>query len=91
MAAGRAIVATRVGGVPEIVEDGVNGVLIPNDDFSALSTAIKQLSLDGLLRSRLGLAGHQIARKFSWEAIADQYCELYSKAPAQANRRLLQV
>lgn len=56
MAWGRPIVATGVGGVPEIIEDGVSGLLVPPSDPAALAGALKQLIADPALRQRLGRA-----------------------------------
>ncbi len=57
MAAGAPIVATRVGGTPEVVEDEVNGLLVPPCDAPALATAIGRLLMDPALGERLGKAG----------------------------------
>lgn len=56
MAAGRAVVATSVGGVPEIVEDGRSGLLVPPGDADALATALRRLIADPALRAELGRA-----------------------------------
>ena len=80
MAAGRAIVATRVGGVPEIVADDVNGVLVPPEDVNALAAAIGRLAADPAARDRLGTEGHRVVQRFTWAAIADQYMTVYADA-----------
>jgi len=54
-----AVVATRISGVPELVEDGVNGMLVPERDTSALAGAIAELSASPDLRRRLGRAGRE--------------------------------
>jgi len=54
MAACRPVVATRVGGVPDVVEDGVTGLLVPSKNSEALAVAILQLLKDAGLRRRLG-------------------------------------
>ena len=54
MAAGKAIAATRVGGVPELIEDRVSGLLVPPGDVNALAGAIRELLRDPLLREELG-------------------------------------
>jgi glycogen(starch) synthase len=77
MAAGRAVIASRVGGVPEIVQDGETGLLVPAEDIPALATAIQRLALDHGLRERLGVAGRGRVKSFDWEAIAEKYLELY--------------
>ncbi len=59
MAAGRAVVATRVGGIPELVEEDVSGVLVARNDPVALSEALGQVLADPPLRARLGRAARQ--------------------------------
>ena len=54
MAAGRAIVATRVGGIPELVDDRVHALLVPSRDVDALAAAIRELLQDAALREELG-------------------------------------
>ncbi len=61
MAAGRPVVASRVGGLPEVVEDGVSGILVPPGDARALADAIGRLLDDPALRARMGEAGRRIA------------------------------
>lgn len=57
MAHGKPVVATRIGGIPEIIEDGVNGLLVPRKDGAALADAIACLLRDPLLARRMGEAG----------------------------------
>jgi glycosyltransferase involved in cell wall biosynthesis len=65
-AAGVPIVASRVGGIPEAVRDGVNGRLVPPADVPALTAAILTLLADGDLRRRMGDTGRAlVAREFS--------------------------
>ncbi|HSI32432.1 MAG: glycosyltransferase family 4 protein [Phycisphaerae bacterium] len=80
MAAGKPVVATRVGGVPEVVTDGVTGLLVEPANPDALATALRQLSADAGLRTRLGNAGRLRAEAFAWPAVADQYLSLYAEA-----------
>jgi glycosyltransferase involved in cell wall biosynthesis len=54
MAIGRAVVASRVGGIPEVVQDGETGLLIPAADSAALASAIARLMMDPPLRANLG-------------------------------------
>ena len=79
MAAGKAVLAARVGGVPEIVQDGVTGLLVPGDDAPALAQAMTRLAADASLRQSLGAAGRERAQQFDWAAIAEQYLSLYAQ------------
>lgn len=78
LAARRAVVATRAGGIPEIIDDGADGLIVPPRDSAALSQAIARLLLDGGLRARLGEAGRaKVLRSFSAEATARGNLEVY--------------
>lgn len=81
MAAGVPVVATRVGGTPEIIEDGVSGLLVPPRDAPALAAAMQRLLSNPVLSSSLrDAARRRIADIFSMEAsirqVEDLYCEL---------------
>ncbi len=65
MAHGRPVVATRVGGLPDAVEDGVTGLLVPPGDARSLRAAIERLLSDRELRQRLGAAARDRAQTFS--------------------------
>lgn len=75
---GRAVVATRVGGIPEVVEDGVTGVLAPAGDADALATALARVLGDDAFRARLGAAGRRAAeQRFSVERYAREVGSVY--------------
>ena len=59
MAAAHPVVATAVGGTPEVVSDGASGLLVPADDPAAMSAAIARILDDGALATRLGAAARQ--------------------------------
>jgi glycosyltransferase involved in cell wall biosynthesis len=61
MALARPVVASAVGGLPEVVEDGVTGILIPPRDPSALAEAVTRLYTDAPLREKMGVAGRRRA------------------------------
>lgn len=61
---GKPIVATRAGGNPELIEDGVNGLLVPVADTAALAEALERLSTDAALRDRLANAARASAARF---------------------------
>jgi glycogen synthase len=77
MAAGKAVIASRVGGVPEIIADGRNGLLVPPDDPVALADAILRLACERDLPERLGSEGRAGAAAFDWLEIAARYAEVY--------------
>lgn len=78
MAAGRPIVATAVGGTPELVEDGASGLLVPPRDPPALAAAILRVLDDPLLAARLSAAGRErAAHAFRPEDTAAQIERIY--------------
>jgi sugar transferase (PEP-CTERM/EpsH1 system associated) len=84
MAAGLPVVATRVGGVPEVVVDGVTGFLVPPRDPQALADAILRLLRDPDLRRRMGEAGHaRVAEHFSVEQMVGKTEALYEQLLAE--------
>jgi starch synthase len=78
MACETAVVASRVGGIPEVVVDGETGLLVPPADPDALATAINELVADSGRAGRMGEAGRRRAvEEFGWDRIAEQTVELY--------------
>jgi glycosyltransferase involved in cell wall biosynthesis len=81
MAAGRALIATRAGGVPELVEDGVTGRLAAPNDPDDLAAKIIAALDDPTWRARAGAVARQVAEKrFAQPAIADDVIALYERA-----------
>jgi glycosyltransferase involved in cell wall biosynthesis len=75
---GTPVVATRVGGIPEIVDDGVDGVLVPPADSKALSRAIADLLNDPDKRSTMAGAGRtKVASRFQFEKMMRAYESVY--------------
>jgi glycosyltransferase involved in cell wall biosynthesis len=83
MAQGRPVVATPVGGTPEVVVDGETGLLVPPRDPEALAAAIGRLLGDPDLRRRLGDAGRRRAEeRFSLEAMTRRMLAIYDEVAA---------
>ena len=81
MATRRALVATAVGAVPTVVEDGRTGVLVPVEDVPALAGAIVRLLRDPEQRERLGAAARKLMEEeFSAERMAEDYLRVYAEA-----------
>jgi glycosyltransferase involved in cell wall biosynthesis len=86
MAAALPVVATRVGGVPEVVVDGETGIVVEPDDVSSLADALDRVAADDALRERLGRAGStRIAEHFDARSTARQMVELYRELLAGAS------
>ncbi len=84
MAAGRAMVASRVGGNVEMVEEGASGLLVDPEDAEGLAGAILRLLEDRKRATIMGRAAWQRARAFSWETMLGRYEALYRElAPAK--------
>ena len=80
MAAGLPVVSTRVGAIPEIVIDGVTGLLVEPGDSVALAAAVARLLDDEPLRAAMGAAGRARAEeRFSWRQHIDQWVSLYEE------------
>jgi glycosyltransferase involved in cell wall biosynthesis len=76
----RPIVASRVGGVPEIIQNEVNGLLVPPDDADALSAALLRLLDCPKLRKTLGDSAYEtVSKRFRWEMMGAQYESLMSR------------
>jgi glycosyltransferase involved in cell wall biosynthesis len=74
------VIATKAGALPEVVNHGRAGLLVPPEDPSALAVAIKQLLSNQSLRQRLGEAGRKrIEEAFSWEDAAKKTLEVYKE------------
>lgn len=79
MAMGCAVVSTPIGGIPEIIEDGVSGLLVPPRDAPALAAALARLGGDPALRARLGAAARaRIEERFDIARNIRQYVALFA-------------
>ena len=82
-----AVVASDAGGLPEVVEHGVTGLIVPRGDSNALAEAIGELLADPARRARMGQAGRERAlRLFDWDRSAEQFEQIYAGIGAGARR-----
>jgi len=80
-ACARPVVATRFGGFPEVVRDGVTGLLVPPRDPQALAAALRSLLHDPERRTRMGEAGRaHVVAHFAWPVVTDHVLRLYEAA-----------
>jgi glycosyltransferase involved in cell wall biosynthesis len=80
----RPVIAARAGGLPDLVVDGVNGLLVPPDDALALATAMRALLDDPTRADVMGVAGNQGLAAYTWEAVAQRVEHAYLAALALA-------
>jgi len=79
MACGLAIIASNIGGIPDVVKDGENGLLVPPKDPKALAETTVRLLQDERLRNRLSKNGKEKVRMHSWPRIAEETERAYKK------------
>ena len=81
MAAGRPVVASRVGGIPEVVSSAKHGTLVPAKDPAALAAAIQELATDVQRRDEIGKHNRTFAKEqLSWVHVAERTLEVYETA-----------
>jgi glycosyltransferase involved in cell wall biosynthesis len=79
MASGKPVVATAVGGVPDVIDDGRTGLLVPARNASALAAAMIALAQDGGRRAQMGQSGrYDVANRFTHVRLVDDIDRLYS-------------
>lgn len=76
---GKPVIGANAGGIPEVVEDGVTGLLVPFGDVSALADAIRKLVTKPALATQLGDAGRQrVLSKYTWDKTYRSMAEIYA-------------
>jgi glycosyltransferase involved in cell wall biosynthesis len=81
------VVASDAGGLPEVVEHGVTGLIAPRGDSRALADAMATLLADSSLRAQMGRAGRERAlRLFDWDRTAEQFEQIYAMVMARTGR-----
>jgi len=84
MATGMPVVTSNTCGMADVVEDEVNGLLVPAADAGKLAVGIERLCQSTELRKRLGLAGQETMRRYTWKQIAEQLEKVFMLAAAKA-------
>jgi glycogen(starch) synthase len=84
--AGLPVIASRTGGIPGVVRDGENGLLVPPGDAAALAAAIDRFLCEPGLASRLAAGAKSSRSGYRWEDVAERYLEVY-EAVVQASGR----
>lgn len=80
MACGLPVVGTRVGGIPEVVEDGISGILVKPDNPLEVSNAVKLLLQETALRQKMGRRGREIIeQRFGLNKMIESYSSVYSQ------------
>jgi glycosyltransferase involved in cell wall biosynthesis len=87
MACGRAVLCTRVGGIPELVADGESGILVEPRNWQELGERINSLLSDPVLRSGLGTKALERTRNlFTWEKVADRLQGIYQEVAGRPGK-----
>ena len=86
-ACGTPVIASRVGGLPYAVQDGVSGILVEDNDWQTMADTIGSLLADPACCAEMGRAAVARAQQFSWGSIADRLLSIYADARAARNPR----
>jgi phosphatidylinositol alpha-mannosyltransferase len=81
-AAGTPVVASEIAGYRDVVTDGLDGLLVPRGDATALAETLRDLALDPAREQALGAAAARSAQRFAWPTVAEQLLESYADAIA---------
>lgn len=87
MATGLPVVSSRVGGIPEIIEPGVNGYIFEPGDIEQMITYVRELAEDPTRREEMGRRAHQSVQHLTWPAIMDEFIEDYRRVIADYQAR----
>lgn len=79
MACGTPVVASQVGGLAFLVQDGVNGLVVPDDDPNLLADRLELLIRQPELREKLGRQAAAYAQEYAWEKIAQRMLQVYEE------------
>ncbi len=91
-ASGLPVVATRIGAIPSVVQDGVSGILVDPGDVGSLAAAILKLAREPELRTRMGAAGRQKVRaEYTASSMAHKYLDLYRSVESRSRADVLEA
>ena len=80
LALGKPVIATAVGGIPEVVKDGVNGILVPPKSPEHIAKALERLLSDSGLRKKFSRAAAESVKDYTWSKITEKYERIYSSS-----------
>jgi glycosyltransferase involved in cell wall biosynthesis len=80
MAAGLPVVASRVGGIPEIVSEGETGLLVEPDNPDALAEALRLLCQDESLRFSMGRSARERVKRYAWDSVVPRILSVFAEA-----------
>jgi glycosyltransferase involved in cell wall biosynthesis len=89
MACGKPVIATRLGGILDLVDEDQNGLFVKPDDANDLAHALEQIIANPQTRRRLGSRSFQKAKQFDWPQVASKYLALFSEVLAQKRGNVL--
>ncbi len=89
LAAGLPAIGTRVGGIPDVIEDGKTGFLVPPEDPHSAAQKILELLRDPVRGDALARLAQATLAHFNWDGIADKYAELFSRELKEQTRMTL--
>jgi len=86
MASGVPVIGSKTGGIPDIIADGINGLLVPPGDPEALASAIMKILNNHELAEKFAQEGlRTVKERFSWDKISDQFIEIYQEVLHESN------
>jgi hypothetical protein len=87
-ACGLPVVATNVGGLPFLISDGENGLLVENENVNAMVQAVKMLLTDSVAAQKISRNAGLLAEKSSWTTLRSDWEELFTVVLKQASKKL---
>lgn len=90
MASGLPVISTKVGGIPEVIRDGVTGILVPSGDPISLSSAIRRLTSDDVLSDNIRKEARTfVMNNFTSRIMADKYFKLYKNLTGKCTTTII--